>query len=310
MDYETLIRFVKLKIASSDMAIKPITAQHHLSQIIKSKVGIDPSLVKESNVKESQSNRTSKILQSTPLYNSTESTLQRAQKRRKLALIRKQTNIETILTLAQQFCPAVTSQGEPDPDWVERFLELAEDTGNGHLQKLWAKVLAGEVINPGSFSYKSLITLKHFTATDADVLKLATACAGKSYNDGFHQIITGSYVAPSLINFLSANNKSLVNLSAAGLNYPDILTLIDIELIYQQEIESKAFDKGETLSLSFANGTLELIAKRQNSILTYYKFTQTGFSLARLTTNKISTHYLDCLKHALDNNFEVSFTSS
>lgn len=293
------------------MPIKPITAQQHLAKIIKSKVGVEHNKVNaEQASKRLEQDSVSKTLNPLPNYNSTESTLQRAQKRRKLALVRKQTNIESILGLAQHYCPPVTSQGEPDPDWIERFLELAEDTSNSNIQKLWAKVLAGEVINPGSFSYKSLITLKHITPKEADVLQLATGCAGKSASDGFHQIITGSYLAPSLLNFLNPHKKNYVNLSSAGLNYPDILTLIDIELIYQQEIESKAFERGESQTLSFANGTLTLTAKRQGSILTYYKFTQTGFSLARLTSNKLSNQYLEYLKKALEKSFDVSFANS
>ena len=292
------------------MAIKPITAQQHLAQIIKNKVGVEHAKSdSEATTKHLAQDTVSKTVNPIPHYNSTESTLQRAQKRRKLALVRKQNNIESILGLAQHYCPPVTSQGEPDPDWIERFLELAEDTSNSNIQKLWAKVLAGEVINPGSFSYKSLITLKHITPKEADVLQIATGCAGKSANDGFHQIITGSYLTPSLLNFLSPNKKSYVNLSSAGLNYPDILTLIDIELIYQQEIESKAFEGGESQSLNFANGTLTLTAKRKGCILTYYKFTQTGFSLARLTSNKLSNQYLECLRKALEKSFEVNFAN-
>ena len=293
------------------MSVKPITAQQHLAKIIKNKVGIESSKTSNEQKQTTLINDTvSKSLQSIPQYNTSETTLQRAHKRRKLALIRKQNNIESILNLAQHYCPAVTSQGEPDPDWIERFLDLAEDTSNRNIQKLWAKVLAGEVINPGSFSYKSLIALKHITPKEAEILQLATGCAGKSSLDGFHQIITGSYVAPSLLNFLTPNKKSLVNLSGAGLNYPDILTLIDMELIYQQEIESKAYDKGENIVLTFANGTLQLKAKRQGSILTYYKFTQTGFSLARLTSNKLNTQFLECIQKALEKSFEVSFTAS
>jgi uncharacterized repeat protein (TIGR03899 family) len=293
------------------MPIKPVTAQQHLAQIIKSKVGVEQTKSNtETTSKRLAQDTVSKTVSPIPNYKSTESTLQRAQKRRKLALVRKQNNIEAILGLAQHYCPPVTSQGEPDPDWIERFLELAEDTSNKNIQKLWAKVLAGEVINPGSFSYKSLITLKHITPKEADIFQLATSCAGKSANDGFHQIITGSYLTPSLLNFLSPNKKSYVNLSSAGLNYPDILTLIDIELIYMQEIESKAFESGESQTLSFANGTLTLTAKRKGSILTYYKFTQTGYSLARLTSNKLSSKYLECLRKALEKSFEVNFANN
>lgn len=293
------------------MTVKAVTAQQHLAQIIKTKVGAQAKPKVTGNQQPTlEPDSVSKAISTTVAYNSSESTLQRAQKRRKLALVRKQSNIESILALAQHYCPPVTSQGEPDSDWIERFLDLAEDTSNKNIQKLWAKILAGEVVEPGSFSYKSLVTLKHITPKEAEILQVATSCAGKSSNDGFNQIVTGSYIAPSLLNFLSPNKRQLVNLSQAGLNYPDILMLVDIELIYQQEIESKALNRGEKHTLNYANGTLTLTAKRNGSILTYYKFTQTGYSIGRLTSNRLSTHYFECLKKALEKSFEVSFSNN
>lgn len=46
-----------------------------------------------------------------------------------------------------------------DPDWLRRFTGYAENIGNEDLQKVWGRVLAGEIRKPGSFSYSALRVL-------------------------------------------------------------------------------------------------------------------------------------------------------
>ena len=48
------------------------------------------------------------------------------------------------------------SDHEPDHDWTARFFDCVQDVSSGHMQKLWAKVLSGEVENPGRTSLRTL----------------------------------------------------------------------------------------------------------------------------------------------------------
>ncbi len=60
---------------------------------------------------------------------------------------------------------------EPDHDWTARFFDCVQDVSSGHMQKLWAKVLSGEVENPGRTSLRTLDTLRNMTKRDAELFE-------------------------------------------------------------------------------------------------------------------------------------------
>lgn len=47
----------------------------------------------------------------------------------------------------------------PDDDWINTFIRYSEDASSERLQRLFGKVLAGEIINPGAFSPATLRVL-------------------------------------------------------------------------------------------------------------------------------------------------------
>ena len=51
--------------------------------------------------------------------------------------------------------------GDPDHDWTARFFGEAQDVSSEGMQKLWSKVLAGEVQRPGQTSIKTLDILRN-----------------------------------------------------------------------------------------------------------------------------------------------------
>lgn len=54
-----------------------------------------------------------------------------------------------------------------DFDWFVRFFDSAGNISNIEMQKLWARVLAGEVCNQGTFSLRTLETLKNMNQKEA-----------------------------------------------------------------------------------------------------------------------------------------------
>lgn len=297
--------------------MKVTAANEQLAAIIQKKLGKEPvpAASNDAPVKQASNATHSSSFKAinthvAPSYKEKDTILKRAERRKKLSLIRKQQNIENILQLAVDYCPSVTSDGEPDADWIERFMTLAEDSSNRAMQRLWAKILAGETIKPGSFSYKSLLTLKEMTQTEANALQLASSLSGRCHLDGFNQLLTGYYVKPSLFSFLSLTPRGVVNLSKSGLAYPQILTLIDIDALYAQEIESSELSQGEVYHLTFGKTELALKAKKSGLVLTYYKFTQTGHALSRLTQNHITEQFKQQIQESFGRSFEVSFTTS
>ncbi len=65
------------------------------------------------------------------------------------------------------------SEREIDLDWVERWKEYAQDTHAQDVQKLWASVLAKEVLKPGSVSLMSLDFLRNLSSSDLELIKIA-----------------------------------------------------------------------------------------------------------------------------------------
>ena len=58
---------------------------------------------------------------------------------------------------------------EPDPDWTARFFDCVQDVSSEDMQKIWAKILAGEVESPGRTSLRTLDTLRNLTKADAEM---------------------------------------------------------------------------------------------------------------------------------------------
>jgi len=57
--------------------------------------------------------------------------------------------------------------GAIDDDWLNVFERYAEDASSERMQKLWGRVLAGEVRTPGRFSMRTLRFLSEFSQADA-----------------------------------------------------------------------------------------------------------------------------------------------
>ncbi len=233
--------------------------------------------------------------------------LERAHTRQEIQFIKRQENIETIMAMAMGFCPDVTGRHQPDSDWIERFISLCEDTANTSMQKLWAKILAGETVSPGTFSIKSLQTLKHMTQREADALQRCTSLCGFNEKDNSNLILLGFYKKPSLFDLLRKGNKVSLNLGKTPVSFPDILTLMDINLLYRKEIESAVLKAGQEFNLSFMHQRLTLKAKSNDLVLSYYKFTQTGDELRKLIASPVNKAYKQIVSTSLEEEFETSW---
>lgn len=219
--------------------------------------------------------------------------------------IRKQKNIETILKKAIAYCNDENITEKANADWFSRFLSLAENVSNETMQGLWAKILAGEISQPGLFSLKSLITFQDMSIYDAKLFaKLCSiACNDKAKKN--YYVLFGSSQKPSLLNIFSARRIANVNLSQFSLPYSEILALAENHLIFSQETEMVFSNKEKPLQLEYNGIELSINAKKANAILSYYKFTQTGVELARLINNSPNTTYLQSLKDTLSYHFNV-----
>ena len=286
------------------MTVKQANSKSNLALLIEEKLGYP--MVKKANFNQS-STQTDYSAQGKRVIEysiqSNNSTLKRALKRQQLQKIQRQNNLETIMAGALSLCPDVVSKGRPDPDWLEHFIGLAEDIANHAMQTLWAKILVGETLSPGTFSIKSLQALKQMTQKEANALQRCAPLCGFVEQEGSYLIILGYYKKPSFFDLLRKGNKESINLALAGLSFPNILTLMDIGLLYRKEIESLSLKQGQSFNLSFQSKKLTLTAKSNELVLSYYKLTQTGEELKRLITAPVNKQYKQLLEQAMQDEF-------
>ena len=81
----------------------------------------------------------------------------------------KQNNLENVLSKTYTLLKNVEKVEDVpiDPNWVWRYIDDVETIGNETMQALWAKLLAGEIKTPNTFSLRTLNVLKNMTQAEA-----------------------------------------------------------------------------------------------------------------------------------------------
>jgi len=230
----------------------------------------------------------------------------RTVKRARLSQLRKQQNIENIMQKTLGYCANFEIGQRTDHDWFSRYIALSEEVSNPTMQDLWAKILAGELTKPGSFSFKALQVFRDMSIYDAKLLAKACSLAIKDPNKKNIRLITGAYQQPGLFNFFSKQRQQYCNLSHHGLNYADLLALSENHLIYLQESESSLLSKDDSLQFTYNGLPLKLTAKKSNVCLQFYKFTPLGTELAHLISDKSNDEFFEHLKNRLTHYFAVN----
>ena len=87
---------------------------------------------------------------------------------------RKQINREAVAVAAVEVLQgsetlgaAANPGGDVDEDWLNKFERYAEDASSERMQKLWGRVLAGEIRRPGQFSLRTLRFLSEVSQPEA-----------------------------------------------------------------------------------------------------------------------------------------------
>ena len=141
---------------------------------------------------------------------------QRAKQRLLIREIEGQVNIEAISEFATLALPSSVSEVPVSADWRRKFFLEAENVCDEDIQKLWGKVLAGEVANPGSFSIRALDTLRNISQSEAELFRQFCSIA---MSDGW--IVNPGDVNTAFLPF--------------GISYSSIMTLRDIGILANGE---------------------------------------------------------------------------
>ena len=75
---------------------------------------------------------------------------------------------------------------EPDHDWTARFFNYIQDVSSEEMQLLWAKVLAGQIEQPGSISIRALSILRNLDQASAKLFQVLCSACITLAPDGMH----------------------------------------------------------------------------------------------------------------------------
>ena len=85
---------------------------------------------------------------------------------------KRQSNIGTVVRMAaDELNDKQIENHDIDHDWVARFFADVQDVTSEHMQRIWARILAGEVETSGRTSLHTLSILKNMTQRDAKLFE-------------------------------------------------------------------------------------------------------------------------------------------
>ncbi len=221
---------------------------------------------------------------------------QRLQQRLQQEQRDRQANLESIMRIGASLCQD-TLAVETDPDWISSFLQLAQETRGSAMQRLWGRILAQEIVQPGSFSIKALRTLRDMTQREARLFQRACAVSCSFSSDSASKrIITGLRPAKSGLKALfRAVLPEQLNLGTFKLPYSALLLLQELGLLLGGELESGSLIAGKPFYLHFSGSDLSLTAAEAGHRLTYYRFSPVGEELSQLLTGNVLPEYVQLL---------------
>lgn len=209
-----------------------------------------------------------------------EQLIQRSNYRLQYQQAKKEYNIESVIgkTVLELGDKNSDSTEEVDEDWYTRFFETVEDISDEQLQSLWARILAGEILKPRTYSYRLLAVLRNISKNELDIiLKIAPLVCG--------DIILNEHT--------SLGNK--------GITGQDISILEDMGILKDGGFqargielssgESKLFSRTDKFAFIFQNRGKEFI----NNFIDVFEITETGKKVFELANVQID---IDNMKKA------------
>ena len=125
---------------------------------------------------------------------------------------KRQSNIGSVVGLAaDELGDKEVQNHDLDHDWVARFFSDVQDVTSEHMQRIWAKILAGEVETPGRTSLHTLSILKNMTQSDAVLFSKMSEFVFYNFILNKPEYTNGIIEFPPLSLFIEMENYGLLN---------------------------------------------------------------------------------------------------
>ncbi len=211
--------------------------------------------------------------------------------------MRKEKNIEEVINVAKNVLekePINTiSQDNVEEDWIMRFFNSIQDISDKKMQDLWGKILAGEIKNPNSFSFRSLDAMTKMSKSEAQLFEKMS-----KYIINFHGHL-------AILNDSHLNNRYSVT-------YSRILALDECGIIDSNALMTLKIRKNDNLVVVIVDETQLLLAKVEEEKeieIKVFKLTRIGQDLYRVIGGQVDENYFnEVAKYIARKNKEISFS--
>lgn len=204
--------------------------------------------------------------------------------------VREQENLEKVFDVAATEIKQITDSSDKpvDDDWLVRFKNISKDISSEEMQYIWGKILANEVEKPGSFSMRTLDTIRNLSKSEAAVFQKIIPFVIQLNKDYF------------------INSDSEI-MKKYGINYSDIMVLDECDLVELSELsynpKMKQGDRRNLITderLAIINGIAETAVKVSFSV---YKLTTAGKELYQILAHSPNNDYfMDVIEHIFKKN--------
>lgn len=156
-----------------------------------------------------------------------------------------------------------------DFDWLIRYYEAVGNISDESMQNVWAKILAGEISVPSSYSLKTIDTLKNMRKCDVE---LFTTLCRHSFSCTDNKLFLPNY--HDYMEAVGIEYSDVMKLSEIGLIFDNGMLALNFKLPNEPAILSVNRELVLTIYSSEGNGTEGSISQ--------FPFTQVGIELATL----------------------------
>jgi hypothetical protein len=216
--------------------------------------------------------------------------------------IARQENIEAIVDKAARQLPSEVDPEPVDQDWSRLFFSAAQDVSDDEVQEMWARILAGEVAIPGSFSRRAIEALRVMNKHEASLLSALTTVT--CLNGGWEMYFRASSVDYAMKRELGAFDweRCLIDIG-----------ILDSKLIAKRALEVDGFEFvfGEArLVLNRYNPAPDYHNDDVNRVLHWRTYTPVGHELARVVRRHTNERIVGELRLEIKEHFGMVLESS
>lgn len=164
-----------------------------------------------------------------------------------------------------------------DFDWFIRFYEAVGNISNEEMQEIWARILAGEINNPGSFSLRAIDILKNLSRADAELFERVCLYAMRT---------SGHIFVPNYDSYLDT----------FGISYSDVMRLDELGLLNSNGLLVLSIQVQNSESVLLNNDQMAITLRSKGndaSMIEVKQFPLTDVGRELFGILKLSTPY-DC----------------